>query len=85
MDGFFEKYGRLIIVAVAVCFVILFLTPMRGAIGGSVDKIAGDFANTVDKSLGKVRTPDNVTSIMMPGGQFHSNIPNTATYICCIH
>ena len=58
MDRFFERYGRLIIVAVVVCFVILFLTPMRGAIGGSVDKIAGDFANTVDKSLGKVRTPD---------------------------
>lgn len=58
MDGFFEKYGRVIIVAVAICFVLLYLTPMRNVVGSSINGFAGNFANKVGESLGTVRMPD---------------------------
>lgn len=58
MDGFFEKYGRMIIIAVAICFVLLYLTPMRNVIGSSVNGFAGNFANKVGESLGTVKMPD---------------------------
>lgn len=58
MDGFFEKYGRVIIIAVAVCFVLLFLTPMRNVVGSSINGFAGNFANKVGESLGTVKMPD---------------------------
>ena len=58
MDGFFDKYGRVIIIAVAICFVLLCLTPMRNVVGSSVNEFAGGFANKVGESLGKVKMPD---------------------------
>lgn len=58
MDGFFEKYGRVIIIAVAICFVLLFLTPMRNVVGSSINGFAGNFANKVGESLGTVKMPD---------------------------
>ena len=58
MDGFFEKYGRVIIIAVAICFVLLFLTPMRNVIGSSINGFVGNFANKVGESLGTVKMPD---------------------------
>ena len=58
MDGFFEKYGRMIIVAVAICFVLLYLTPMRNVVGSSINGFAGNFANKVGESLGTVKMPD---------------------------
>lgn len=58
MDGFFEKYGRVIIVAVAICFVLLYLTPMRNVVGSSINGFAGNFANKVGESLGTVKMPD---------------------------
>ena len=60
MDGFFEKYGRVIIVAVAICFVLLFLTPMRNVVGSSINGFAGNFANKVGESLGTVKMPDEL-------------------------
>ena len=58
MDGFFNKYGRVIIIAVAICFVLLFLTPMRNVVGSSINGFAGNFANKVGESLGTVKMPD---------------------------
>ena len=58
MDGFFERYGRMIVVAVAICFVLLFLTPMRNVVGSSINGFAGNFANKVGESLGTVKMPD---------------------------
>lgn len=58
MDGFFEKYGRMIVVAVAICFVLLYLTPMRNVVGSSINGFAGNFANKVGESLGTVKMPD---------------------------
>ena len=58
MDGFFDKYGRVIIVAVAICFVLLYLTPMRNVVGSSINGFAGNFANKVGESLGTVKMPD---------------------------
>lgn len=58
MDGFFEKYGRVIIIAVAICFVLLYLTPMRNVVGSSINGFAGNFANKVGESLGTVKMPD---------------------------
>lgn len=58
MDGFFDKYGRVIIIAVAVCFVLLYLTPMRNVVGSSINGFAGNFANKVGESLGTVKMPD---------------------------
>lgn len=58
MDGFFDKYGRVIIIAVAICFVLLFLTPMRNVVGSSINGFAGNFANKVGESLGTVKMPD---------------------------
>ena len=63
MDGFFEKYGRVIIVAVAICFVLLFLTPMRNVVGSSINGFARNFANKVGDSLGTVKMPDGSDSI----------------------
>ena len=64
MDGFFDKYGRVIIIAVVICFVLLYLTPMRNVVGSSINGFAGNFANKVGDSLGTVKMPDgsgNVT------------------------
>ena len=58
MDGFFDKYGRVIIVAVVICFVLLFLTPMRNVVGSSINGFAENFANKVGDSLGTVKMPD---------------------------
>lgn len=58
MDGFFERYGRMIIVAVVICFVLLYLTPMRNVVGSSINGFAGNFANKVGESLGTVKMPD---------------------------
>ena len=58
MDGFFDKYGRMIIIAVAICFVLLYLTPMRNVVGSSINGFAGNFANKVGESLGTVKMPD---------------------------
>lgn len=60
MDGFFERYGRVIIVAVVICFVLLFLTPMRNVVGSSINGFAGNFANKVGESLGTVKMPDEL-------------------------
>ena len=57
MDGFFEKYGWLIVAAVAVCFVLLFLTPLRTVIGNSIDAIVQNFANTVTNALNTFQLP----------------------------
>ena len=62
MDGFFEKYGRVIIVAVAICFVLLYLTPMRNVVGSSINGFARNFANKVGESLGTVKMPDGSES-----------------------
>ena len=58
MDGFFERYGRVIIIAVAICFVLLYLTPMRNVVGSSINGFVGNFANKVGESLGTVKMPD---------------------------
>lgn len=57
MDGFFEKYGWLIVAAVAVCFVLLFLTPLRTVIGTSIETIVSNFANTVTNALNTFQLP----------------------------
>ena len=64
MDGFFDKYGRVIIIAVAVCFVLLYLTPMRNVVGSSINGFAGNFANKVGESLGTVKMPDGSDNIV---------------------
>lgn len=63
MDGFFDKYGRVIIVAVAICFVLLYLTPMRNVVGSSINGFAGNFANMVGDSLGTVKMPDGSDNV----------------------
>ena len=57
MDGFFEKYGWLIVAAVAVCFVLLFLTPLRTVIGDSIEAIVSNFSNTVTNALNTFNLP----------------------------
>lgn len=57
MDGFFEKYGWLVVAAVAVCFVLLFLTPLRNVIGTSINDMVTNFANTVKNALGTFLIP----------------------------
>lgn len=57
MDGFFEKYGWLVVAAVAVCFVLLFLTPLRNVIGTSINDMVTNFANTVKNALGTFQIP----------------------------
>lgn len=57
MDGFFEKYGWLIVAAVAVCFVLLFLTPLRTVIGDSIEAIVSNFSNTVTNALNTFKLP----------------------------
>lgn len=63
MDGFFDKYGRVIIIAVAICFVLLYLTPMRNVVGSSINGFAGNFANKVGESIGAVKMPDGSGNI----------------------
>ena len=63
MDGFFDKYGRVIIIAVAICFVLLYLTPMRNVVGSSINGFAGNFANKVGESLGTVKMPDGSDNV----------------------
>lgn len=94
MDGFFEKYGRVIIIAVAICFVLLYLTPMRNVVGSSINGFAGNFADKVGESLGTVKMPDgsaNVkrepSSMLMKASRnynassFNWKIPKSATKI----
>lgn len=63
MDGFFVKYGRVIIIAVAKCFVLLYLTPMRNVVGSSINGFAGNFANKVGESLGTVKMPNGSDNV----------------------
>lgn len=58
MDGFFEKYGWLVVAAVAVCFVLLFLTPLRNIIGSSINGMVQNFANTVTNALNTFQVPN---------------------------
>ena len=96
MDGFFEKYGRVIIIAVAICFVLLYLTPMRNVVGSSINGFAGNFANKVGESLGTVKMPDGsgdaakekssmIIGSVLNGGdidlQFVNAIPEAATAV----
>ena len=88
MDGFFEKYGRVIIIAVAICFVLLFLTPMRNVVGSSINGFAGNFANKVGESLGAVKMPDGSgdiakekSSMLITGEDINSKIPSEATTV----
>lgn len=94
MDGFFEKYGRAIIIAVAICFVLLYLTPMRNVVGSSINGFAGNFANKVGESIGTVKMPDGSDNIkrepssmlMKANGDrnassFNGKIPSSATKI----
>lgn len=60
MDSFFERYGRVIIVAVAICFVLLLFTPMKNKIGDNINGFVGNFANQTNKSLNEVRMPDEL-------------------------
>ena len=60
MDSFFERYGRLIIVAVVVCFVLLLFTPMKNKIGDNINGFVGNFANQTNKSLNEVRMPEEL-------------------------
>ena len=60
MDSFFERYGRLIIVAVVVCFVLLLFTPMKNKIGDNINGFVSNFANQTNKSLNEVRMPGEV-------------------------
>ena len=83
MDGFFDKYGRVIIIAVAICFVLLFLTPMRNVVGSSINGFAGNFANKVGESLGTVKMPDGSvakekSSKLITGEEFSNKIPDKA-------
>ena len=88
MDGFFDKYGRVIIVAVAICFVLLYLTPMRNVVGSSINGFVGNFANKVGESLGTVKMPDGSGNIakeksskLITGEEFNKNIPSSATTV----
>lgn len=93
MDGFFDKYGRVIIIAVAICFVLLYLTPMRNVVGSSINGFAGNFANKVGESLGTVKMPngsDNIkrepSSMLIKGSSYDSSsfngkIPKSTTKI----
>lgn len=63
MDGFFNKYGRVIIIAVAICFVLLYLTPIRNVVGSSINGFAGNFANKVGDSLGTVKMPNGSDNV----------------------
>ena len=97
MDGFFDKYGRVIIIAVVICFVLLFLTPMRNVVGSSINGFAGNFANKVGESLGEVKMPngkDNIkrepSSMLIKGSStnysnnsysFNGKIPESTTKI----
>lgn len=58
MDGFFEKYGRMIIVAVVVCFVLLLFTPMKRTIGDNINGFVDGFANKVGDGLSTLKMPD---------------------------
>ena len=88
MDGFFDKYGRVIIVAVAICFVLLYLTPMRNVVGSSINGFAGNFADKVGESLGTVKMPDGSDNVkkeksskLITGLEFNKKIPSEATTV----
>ena len=92
MDGFFDKYGRVIIIAVAICFVLLYLTPMRNVVGSSINGFAGNFANKVGDSLGTVKMPNGSDNIKREPSskiigfdgsesQFANAIPRQATAV----
>lgn len=80
MDGFFEKYGRVVIIAVAICFVLLYLTPMRNVVGSSINGFAGNFANKVGESIGAVKMPDEKekSSMLISGPDFNKKIADGA-------
>lgn len=90
----------MIVVAVAICFVLLFLTPMRNVVGSSINGFVGNFANKVGESLGTVKMPDGSAKIakekssMIIGTvgdgesatfQFMEAIPEAATAVVCIY
>ena len=86
MDGFFDKYGRMIIIAVAVCFVLLLFTPMKRTIGNNINGFVDGFANKVGDGLGTVRMPDGSdvkehSSKMITGIEFNNKIPSEATTV----
>lgn len=88
MDGFFDKYGRVIIVAVVVCFVLLLFTPMKRTIGDNINGFVDGFANKAGESLGTVKMPDgsdNIakekSSMLIKGKEFNSKIPSEATTV----
>lgn len=88
MNGFFERYGRMIIVAVAICFVLLYLTPMRNVVGSSINDFAGNFANKVGDSIGAMKLPNgsaNIvkekSSMLITGEEFDNKIPSEATAV----
>ena len=83
MDGFFEKYGRVIIVAVAICFVLLYLTPMRNVVGSSINGFAGNFANKVGESLRTVKMPyeKEKSSMLIDGPDFKKKVTTKASSI----
>ena len=88
MNGFFERYGRMIIVAVAICFVLLYLTPMRNVVGSSINCFAGNFANKVGDSIGAMKLPNgsaNIvkekSSMLITGEEFDNKIPSEATTV----
>lgn len=79
MDSFFERYGRLIIVAVVVCFVLLLFTPMKNKIGDNINGFVGNFANKTSDSLNKVRMPDELGAgdILEIGGKKYIVVAQT--------
>lgn len=88
MNGFFERYGRMIIVAVVICFVLLYLTPMRNVVGSSINDFAGNFANKVGDSIGAMKLPNgsaNIvkekSSMLITGEEFDNKIPSEATTV----
>ena len=54
----------MIIIAVAICFVLLYLTPMRNVVGSSINGFAGNFTNKVGESLGTVKMPDGSANVV---------------------
>lgn len=85
MNGFFERYGRMIIVAVVVCFVLLLFTPMKRTIGDNINGFVDGFANKVGDSLGTVNMPDGSDNIakeksskLITGEEFSNKIPDKA-------
>lgn len=83
MDGFFERYGRMIIVAVVVCFVLLLFTPMKRTIGDNINGFVDGFTNKVGDGLNTVKMPDGSvakekSSKLITGEEFSNKIPDKA-------